>query len=141
MPDVFISRQPLVNRQSKIIATRLTLHFSEGARTQDAAAALSSLLECWPQGEKLVFINCGQVPCDAALFDWAIPANATFEVSSEALLGVNSAALIALLQARQPSLSLVFDEQAKAALSTGVQFRFIGRFLSEPSPSKVAVSG
>jgi hypothetical protein len=29
MPEVFISRQPLVNRQSKIIATRLTLHPQE----------------------------------------------------------------------------------------------------------------
>jgi hypothetical protein len=26
MPDVSSSRQPLINRQSKIIATRLTLH-------------------------------------------------------------------------------------------------------------------
>ena len=139
MPNVYISRQPLVNRQSKIIATRLTLHFSEGARTQDAAAALNSLLECWPQGEKLVFINCGKVPCDAALFDWAVPANVTFEVSSEALLGGNSAELIGLLQTRQPSLSLVFDEQAKAALSTGVPFRFIGFDAQRYTPAQLKV--
>ena len=37
MPDVYITRQPLVNRQSKIIATRLTLHLSEGATNKDAA--------------------------------------------------------------------------------------------------------
>ena len=69
MPEVFISRQPLVNRQSKIIATRLTLHPQEGARTTDAANALALLAEYWPQGEKLVFINSGVVPCDATLLE------------------------------------------------------------------------
>ena len=46
MPDVYISRQPLVNRQSKIIATRLTLHLGAGATTGDAAAALAALAGC-----------------------------------------------------------------------------------------------
>ena len=43
MPEVFISRQPLVNRQSKIIATRLTLHSDGRASTVDAAQALSAV--------------------------------------------------------------------------------------------------
>ena len=55
MPSVFISRQPLVNRQSKIIANRLTLHFVDGATCADAAAQLNALGDCWPQGEKPVF--------------------------------------------------------------------------------------
>ena len=66
MPEVFISRQPLVNRQSKIIATRLTLHPPGGATLKDAADALALLAEFWPQGEKLVFINCGST-CDASV--------------------------------------------------------------------------
>ena len=45
MPEVFISRQPLVNRQSKIIATRLTLHPQGGATLKDAADALALLAE------------------------------------------------------------------------------------------------
>ena len=49
MPNVYISRQPLVNRQSKIIANRLTLHFDDGATTRDAAKALNALMEFWPQ--------------------------------------------------------------------------------------------
>ena len=52
MPSVFISRQPLVNRQSKIIANRLTLHFVDGATCADAAAQLNALGDCWPQGER-----------------------------------------------------------------------------------------
>lgn len=79
------------------------------------------------------------MPCDAALFDWAVPANVTFEVGSEALLGGNSAELIGLLQTRQPSLSLVFDEQAKAALSTGVPFRFIGFDAQRYTPAQLKV--
>ena len=31
MPDVFISRQPLINRQNRILANRLSLHLLNGA--------------------------------------------------------------------------------------------------------------
>ncbi len=125
MPDVFISRQPLVNRQSKIIATRLTLHFDDGATTKDAARTLDALTEFWPQGEKLVFINCGATPCDAALLEWQTPGNATLELHSASILGEGAADFISALQAAQPSLCLTFDAQAKAALSAGIPFRFI----------------
>ena len=125
MPDVFISRQPLVNRQSKIIATRLTLHLGGGATTKDAAKALSALTEFWPQGEKLVFINCENTPLDAAFLDWQIPGNATLEVHSSSVTGPEGADFIGAVQASQPSLCLTFDAQAKAALSVGLTFRFI----------------
>ncbi|MEI7429209.1 MAG: HDOD domain-containing protein [Betaproteobacteria bacterium] len=126
MPNVYISRQPLVNRQSKIIANRLTLHFEDGATTRDAAAALNDLMEFWPQGEKLVFINGATTLCDAALLDWTPPENATIELQPAALLGNTAAELIALLQAKQVPLALIFNDQAEAALATGVAFRFVG---------------
>ena len=126
MPEVFISRQPLVNRQSKIIATRLTLHPQGGATLKDAADALALLAEFWPQGEKLVFINCGSTPCDASVLEWPFPANATFEVRPSTLVGTDGAALVAALKATQPSLCMVFDNDAGAALATGLSFRFIG---------------
>ena len=125
MPDVYLSRQPLVNRQSKIIATRLTLHLGPGATTSDAAAALAALAGVWPQGEKLVFVSCGDTPCDAALLEWPAPANATIEIDSSSLIGPSAAALIAALQSAQPSLCLRFDSQASAALNCGVSFRFV----------------
>ena len=125
MPDVFISRQPLVNRQSKIIATRLSLHPDGRTTTSDAAQSLSALAEYWPRGEKLVFVNCGSLTGDAALLQWAVPPNATLEVDSAALLGPTGEDFVAALKTAQPSLCLAFDAQAKAALSTGLQFRFI----------------
>ncbi len=137
MPDVFISRQPLVNRQSKIIANRLTLHFGGGATTKDAAHALSALTEFWPQGEKLVFINSDTTPLDAVFLDWTIPGNATLEVHSSSVIGAGGADFVAAVQAAQPSLCLTFDAQAKAALSAGLSFRFISFDAQRFSPAQL----
>ena len=139
MPDVFISRQPLVNRQSKIIATRLTLHLSDGAMTHDAATALSALEEFWPQGEKLIFVNCGKTPCDAELTTWPAPANAIVEIQSASLVEPDAAPFIAALQASQTSFCLAYDAQAQASLSTGVPFRFIGFDAQRYTPALLKV--
>ena len=139
MPDVYISRQPLVNRQSKIIATRLTLNLCDGATTRDAAKALSALSEFWPQGEKLVFINLGDSACDADFLEWPAPANATIEVHSASLAGPGGAELIAALQAAQPSLCLVYDAQGQDAFSTGIPFRFIGFDAQRYTPALLKV--
>ena len=137
MPDVYLSRQPLVNRQSKIIATRLTLHLRSGATTGDAAAALAALAEYWPQGEKLVFINCADQPCDAALLDWPMPANATIEIDPASLIGPLAAPLIAALKRAQPALCLRFDSNASAALSCGLPFRFVALDASGQSAAQL----
>jgi EAL and modified HD-GYP domain-containing signal transduction protein len=121
MADVFISRQPLVNRQSKIIATRLTLHFDRSATMQDAAAALAALGDFWPRGEKLVFVNCGET-CDSGLLAWQAPENATIEVHSRTLSAASEADA---WRAAQRSLCLVYDSDEPAALASGVPFRFV----------------
>ena len=139
MPEVFISRQPLVNRQSKIIATRLTLHPQGGATLKDAAEALAQLAEFWPQGEKLVFINCGSTPCDASVLEWPFPANATFEVRPSTLVGADGAALVAAPKATQPSLCMDFDNDAGAALATGLSFRFIGFDAQRYTPAQLKI--
>ena len=126
MPDVFLSRQPLVNRQSKIIANRLSLHACRGASTADAVAALESLTEFWPQGEKLVFVNAVNLPFDATLAAWHAPASATLEVPASALSGPDAADVAAALQSAATPLCLGYDAQAAAALSAGVPLRFIG---------------
>ena len=137
MPDVYLSRQPLVNRQSRIIATRLTLHLRSGATTGDAAAALAALAEYWPQGEKLVFINCADQPCDAALLDWPMPANATIEIDPASLIGPLAAPLIAALKRAQPALCLRFGSNASAALSCGLPFRFVALDASGQSAAQL----
>ena len=126
MPDIHISRQPLVNQQSKIIATRLRLHLGDGASMQAAVTALRSLEDFWPQNEKLVFISLGQVFLDEALLEWQAPANAVIEIPASVFIDPGAQALIAGLQKAQFSLCLVFDEHAKTAIASGVPFRFVG---------------
>ena len=125
MPDVFISRQPLINRQNRILANRLSLHLLNGATTQDAASTLKSLAEYWPADEKQVFLNCGNTPCDAGLLEWSAPANTTIELQAASFASPDTAVLLSGL-ATQPSLCLMIDEQAKTALSSGITFRFMG---------------
>jgi hypothetical protein len=79
MTEVFMSRQPLVNRQSRIIATRLTAasrrrrrHAGCGERPRRAGQRLAT-------GEN----RCSSVAAtaiDARLLDWSAPENATIEL-------------------------------------------------------------
>lgn len=137
MPDVYLSRQPLVNRQSKVVATRLTLHFGSGATTSDAAAALAALVEYWPQTEKPVFVSCGDRPCDAALLDWPAPATATIEIDAPSLVGPAAAPLIAALERAQPALCLRFAGDAPGALRCGLSFRFVALDASRQDPAQL----
>lgn len=139
MPDVFISRQPLVNRQSKIIATRLTLHLDTRNGTKDAARVLNSLADVWPLGEKSIFVSCGNTPCDLGLLDWSVPENATIELGSTPFINEEASEFIAALQTQQPALCLDFDAQAAQAVGTGVQFRFIAFDAKVYTPAQLKV--
>ncbi|WP_200385615.1 EAL and HDOD domain-containing protein [Rhodocyclus tenuis] len=119
MSDVFITRQPLVNRQSRIIALRLRLHGASG----DAARMLNALADVWPQGERPVFVACPDA--DGRLLDWNIPANATLEFPGAAFVDARAGELLAALHRQRPSLCLDYDEQAGEALAAGLAFRFI----------------
>lgn len=126
MTEVFLSRQPLVNRQNRIIASRLTLHLGSHGDTRDAANALDALTDVWPRGEKTLFVNCHGRACDARLFDWAAPPNAAIELPAGALVGEQRSELIPALETWRPTLCLHFDPQAASALASGVEYRFIG---------------
>lgn len=143
MSTAYLSHQPLVNRQSKIIATRLSLHLGAAGSMKTAAHTLTALSDIWPQGQKSLFIDCtgpnGGVTVDADLLDWAIPENATLELSSAALSGSDGAALVGVLTTREPSLCLKFDGDAAQTLSTGVKFRFIGFDAKAYSPAQLRV--
>jgi EAL and modified HD-GYP domain-containing signal transduction protein len=129
MRNVVISHQPLINRQNRILANRLNLHFLDGATprdARDARDALRSLADDWPAGEKPVFVNCGEMPWDTTMLKWSAPSNATFELPGAAFVGDNAAALVSGLSSAQTPLCLMIDEHAQAALASGVAFRFIG---------------
>ena len=136
MPSVFISRQPLVNRQSKIIANRLTLHFVDGATCADAAAQLNALGDCWPQGEKPVFIDCRGATLDARLLDWVAPANVTLEVPSTLLEGEDGRALAAELQAGGVSLCLRV-EGGNVVVPADLPVRFLAFDARRLSPAEL----
>ncbi|MDE2583785.1 MAG: HDOD domain-containing protein [Betaproteobacteria bacterium] len=136
MPEVFLTRQPLVNRQSKIIATRLRLNFSAGGEPMpEAVAVLTGLADVWPQGQKSVFVSSG-APLGPELLDWTIPDNVILEIHPHALT-TGDGALLAALKTRQPSLCLDFGEDAAQALSSGTQFRFIGFDVGTYTPAQM----
>jgi c-di-GMP-related signal transduction protein len=137
MPTVFISRQPLINRQSKIIATRLTLHPSMDASGNDVVRTLAGLVEHWPLGEKQVFINYANCLVDESLLDWPIPENTTLEVPPQALTGLGCEEFVAALKATPRSLCLIYDAEAPAVLESGLHFRFIGFDAQHLSPSEL----
>lgn len=84
--DLFFSREPVVNRHSKIIAHRFTVHDQGSAAA--VATALNALDEHWPRGERSVFVHLPGLdrpagyPDLASLADWVAPPNATLEVSA-----------------------------------------------------------
>jgi EAL and modified HD-GYP domain-containing signal transduction protein len=137
MSDVFITHQPLINRQNRVLANRLELRLPRGAGGREAAGALQSLADLWPAGDKPVFIGCGQAPWDAAILEWNAPPGATFELPGAAFAGPDAAALAARLRAAPVPLCLMLDEHAQAALSSGVGFRFIGLDARRFSPAQI----
>jgi len=134
--EVFLTRQPLVNRQSKIIATRLRLNFASAANPMAAAAEeLARLADCWPQGEKSVFIS-SSAPLAPELLEWAVPANATLEIHPFALT-TGDGALLEGLKKHNPSLCLDFGDDAGQAISSGLHFRFIGFDVDAFTPAQI----
>ncbi len=126
MREVFVSHQPMVNRQSRIIATRLMLNLGPEGSMDDAVRTLNALANVWPTGDKPLFISCGKANPGADLLDWSPPLNAAIEIPAASLIGERGPALLSALQVWQPSVCLQFDPAATQALSAAVQFRFIG---------------
>ncbi|MDR2450800.1 MAG: HDOD domain-containing protein [Candidatus Accumulibacter sp.] len=137
MSEAFLSRQPLINRQNRILANRLSLHLPGGASPRDVTETLQSLGEAWPTEGKPVFIDCRGIPWRIELGEWNVPANATFEISGAAFVGDDAAQVISDLQEAQLPLCLMIDEHARAALESGVAFRFIGLDAKRFPPSQL----
>ncbi|MDR1367458.1 MAG: HDOD domain-containing protein [Candidatus Accumulibacter sp.] len=125
MSDIYLSRQPLVNHQSRVMAIRLSLHAVGKPTAREAVNTLTPLLENWLYGKRMVFIDYGSMPCCPDLFDWPIPENAMMEIPSSALIGPESAALVEQLKTLPISLVLVYDDDAEKAALTGIRFRFV----------------
>jgi EAL and modified HD-GYP domain-containing signal transduction protein len=135
----FITYQPIVSKQGKVIASRLTLHLAGIADASAAAArALQETEEYWPMGQSAaIFLHFEGAAPGPSLFDWLLPENATLELPAAALVGPDSAALIDAVKANGPATCLDFDLQATAALQCGLTHRFIGLDAGALSPQQM----
>lgn len=73
--ETLFRREPVVNRQQAIVATRLTVRAESSAA---AAAALAAVADAWPAAHDVVVALAGGR--DAAVTDWPAPANALIEI-------------------------------------------------------------
>lgn len=141
MRDVFCTRQPLLNRQGKIVATRLIFDLTSATLPAEGemaavATSLDHLLESWPVGEKTIFVSLHGVTVGADLLAWHAPENAAVEVTSAAFAGSAGDGLLSALRGLNTALCLHYDEQAATALASGIYFRFIGIDLLSHSPAQ-----
>lgn len=122
--SILISREPVLNRNRAITATRLIVHGQPGPDScAEAAAELNRLADAWP-GERTVFVGLGGVAPDAGLLGWQPPQNAMIEIPAAALADAGTADLMQRLGAA--GVPMCLDGYGTGvALPAGAQFRFI----------------
>jgi len=137
--SLLLTRQPVVNRQGKIIAMRLSAH-ALGTSGAAAIDALNDLTDCWPPGERGIFVNFDPFPDGMGLLDWVAPANVTFEVPGTPFAGEEAPTeFVTALREAGASLCYDFDAAAAQVLNSGATFRFIGFDGSRFSPAQLKV--
>jgi hypothetical protein len=115
-----IRRQPVVNRQKAITASRLIVHADSNAQ---AAATLAELADVWPSARSVFVGFAGAMP-DAALLDWQVPENAMIEIPAEGLATPQVKETALALAARGVALCLD-GYSPQAPLPSDLAFRFL----------------
>lgn len=87
---VFVRREPVVNRQKAITASRLIVHAGSGSA---AAVALNGLADVWPNARSVLVGLDGAIP-DEGLLAWQPPQNAMLEIPAAALMDPPMQALL-----------------------------------------------
>jgi EAL and modified HD-GYP domain-containing signal transduction protein len=107
--QVFIRREPVINRHRAIIATRLIVHADSVAA---AAQALQQLADAWPPARSVMIALDGCLPTPE-LLAWTPPANVMVEIPAPALDQPTTGELIARLHADGIALCLsAYDGRA-----------------------------
>lgn len=118
--DVFFTREPVVNKQRAITATRLRVHAPDCAT---AVTALESIGDDWPLARP-VFVGLAGCRPDATLADWIAPEGAMLEVAAPSLADPVTAQAVS--QLAQSGLPLVLsDYKAGTEIPSGLAFRFV----------------
>ncbi len=118
--DVFFTREPVINKQGAITATRLRVHAQACA---DAVAALEAIGEDWPPARP-VFVSLAGCAPDANLADWIAPEGAMLEISAQQLSDPKAVGMAQ--QLAQAGIPLVLtDYKAGTEIPAGLTFRFV----------------
>ena len=81
MSKYLLRREPVVNRQKAIIATRLISHAASAA---EAAADFKRLADVWPDA-RTVLVSLAETIPDAGLLDWQSAENVMVELPAARL--------------------------------------------------------
>jgi EAL and modified HD-GYP domain-containing signal transduction protein len=120
MKPALIRREPVLNSQKAITASRLIVHADS---TAEAAEALNKLLDVWPKAHSVFVGLAGCLP-DQDLLAWLPPENAMIEITA-ASLGTPAGNEF-LAAAARASLPLCFDGYAPGMTpSPAAGFRFL----------------
>lgn len=120
MSPALIRRQPVLNRQKAVTASRLVVHADS---TAEAAAALNEVLGVWPRAHSVFVGLAGCLP-DNGLLAWAAPENVVLEIPAAGLAAPASMAFVADLAAAKVPLCL--DGYAPGMnLPPAAQFRYL----------------
>ncbi len=121
--QVFITRQPVLNKQRAITANRLALHPHGGTPNQDAADALNLLADVWPT-ERTVLVGLGGAAPDTDLLGWTPPENTLLEIPAASLKHAPTLELIERMNQAQASFCLC-DYEKDVPLPEAAAFRFV----------------
>jgi c-di-GMP-related signal transduction protein len=137
---LFLTHQPIISKQGKLIANRLALHIPPAVYDPMAVAteALQHIEEFWPMGQQSpIFLSFVGAPLGPAFFEWMLPENATLEIAAAQLLPPDGLPLVEAIRGNNPSTCLNFDMQATAALQSGLSFRFVGLDAAKLTPQQM----
>ncbi len=121
---IFITRQPVLNKNRAITANRLTLHALDSSTpVDDAVDMLDALRDVWPD-TRTVFVGFPGGELAAAIAGWQAPENAMIEIPSGALADPAAAEVIQILCDNGTAICLA-DYQPGSILPTQPQFHFL----------------
>jgi EAL and modified HD-GYP domain-containing signal transduction protein len=120
MSHALIRREPVLNRQQAMTASRLIVHAESAAQ---AAELLNDLNDVWP-GSHNVFVGLAGCLPDVGLLAWQPPENAMLEIPAAGLAAPATQELIAALAANNVPLCLD-GYSAGMALPAEPPFRFL----------------
>jgi hypothetical protein len=119
MSQFLLRREPVVNRQKAIIATRLISHAPSAA---EAAADFALLADIWPDA-RTVLVSLAEALPDEGLLAWQPPENAMIELPAARLAEPPLQGLIQQLAASRVPMCL--DGYLPGMVLPSLQFRFI----------------